>query len=88
MKQRSGYYDLYIGSKEPIKASSLAYYFKDMKYVDSISFDNLVNKVFEKDVEGISFNDIKIVNDVVEEVANQEVKNKSNYVSQEKKKPA
>ena len=36
-----GYYDLYIGSNEPIKATSLAYYFSNMGNIDSIDFSNL-----------------------------------------------
>ena len=36
-----GYYDLYIGSYDVIKATSLAYYFSDMTSVDSIKLDNL-----------------------------------------------
>ena len=37
----SGYYDLYIGSKNVIYAKSLSCFFYGMKYIDSIDFSNL-----------------------------------------------
>ena len=37
----SGYYDLYIGSKEEIYAKDLNNFFAGMKYLDGISFSNL-----------------------------------------------
>ena len=37
----SGYYDLYIGSKEEIYAKDLNNFFAGMKYLDEISFSNL-----------------------------------------------